>query len=383
MYYTNIVKKMVIFAPSVMKICAVFNIYPHYRQAVYQLMDSELGVDFLFGDSTHDGIALSDARKLTGFRGYLKNKYKGSKLVWQRGAIRKAFSAKYDKYILTGNTGILSNWVILLIARALGREVFLWTHSLYGNEKGMTKRKNLLYLKLASGLLCYNERGARLAVENGVKQTKVHTIYNSLDYKKELEALKKSGDQTFARNYFGNKLPYVTFLGRLTKVKQIDMLLHATQLSKQNYNIIIVGEGSERETLEKLSEQLQLLDRVWFYGECYDQTMLATIIKHSAAVVSPGNAGLNAIHTLTFQTPLITHNNLDEQMPEVEAVVQLQNETKCKLLYQKDSIQSLAQVIDEVITKPKEIFKMPANQIVMTKWNANNQINILKNIFGM
>ena len=373
---------MVIFATSIMKICAVFNIYPHYRQAVYQLMDSELGVDFLFGDSTCDGIALADATKLKGFRGYLKNRYKGSKLVWQRGAIRKAFSKKYSKYILTGNTGILSNWIILLIARALGREVFLWTHSLYGNEKGLTKRKNLLYLKLASGLLCYNERGARIAVENGVKKEKVHTIYNSLDYKKEQEALQKSGDQTFARNYFGNELPYITFLGRLTKVKQIDMLLNAAQMST-NYNIIIVGEGSERQTLEKLSEELQLLDRVWFYGECYDQTMLATIIKHSAAVVSPGNAGLNAIHTLTFQTPLITHGNMDEQMPEVEAIEQLQSETNCKLLFVKDSVQSLAEVIENVIIQPKEIFQKLANKIVTTKWNANNQINILKNIFGM
>ena len=366
-----------------MKICAILNIYPHYRQAVYQLMDSELGVDFIFGDNTSDGILLSDARKLKGFRGYVKNKYKGSKLVWQRGAIRKAFTKKYDKYILTGNTGILSNWVIILIARVLGRKVYLWTHSLYGSEKGIKKCKNLLYLKFASGLLCYNERGAELAVLNGVKQSKVYTIYNSMDYDKEREAFEKAGDQMFARNYFGNELPYIVFLGRLTKVKQVDMLLKAAQLSVTNYNIIIVGEGSEKNMLEQLSEELQLLDRVWFYGECYDQTMLATIIKHSVAVVSPGNTGLNAIHTLTFQTPLITHDDLTEQMPEVESVVDLEERTGCKLLFVKNSVESLAQVIENVINKPKNIFNKPAKEIVLTKWNANNQIIIMKNIFGM
>ncbi len=374
---------MAIFAQSIMKICAILNIYPHYRQTIYELMDDEMNVSFLFGRSTADGISLADAKQLKGFKGYLNNVFRGTKLIWQRKAVRLAFKNKYDAYILTGNTGILSNWVILLIAKALGRKVFLWTHSLYGNENRSTKRKNLLYLKLASGILCYNERGAQLAVQNGVQQSKVHTIYNSLNYQKEILALQKAGDNMFARNYFGNDLPYVVFLGRLTEIKKIDMLINAANLTNANFNVIIVGDGDEKTKLEELTNKLNLIDRVWFYGECYDQNMLATIVKNSAAVVSPGNAGLNAIHALTFQTPLITHNNMTEQMPETEAVVQLQQITNCTLLYQENSTKALADTIENVINTPKATFEKAATEIVLTKWNATSQINIMKNIFGM
>lgn len=39
-------------------------------------------------------------------------------------------------------------------------------------------------------------------------------------------------------------------------------------------------------------------------------------------VVSPGKVGLTAMHSLMFGTPVITHSDMDRQMPEVEAVVE-------------------------------------------------------------
>ena len=37
--------------------------------------------------------------------------------------------------------------------------------------------------------------------------------------------------------------------------------------------------------------------------------------------VSPGKIGLTAMHSMTYGTPVISHNNLDKQMPEFEAIV--------------------------------------------------------------
>ena len=36
--------------------------------------------------------------------------------------------------------------------------------------------------------------------------------------------------------------------------------------------------------------------------------------------VSPGNVGLTAIHSLSYGTPVLTHNNFNNQMPEVESI---------------------------------------------------------------
>ena len=37
------------------------------------------------------------------------------------------------------------------------------------------------------------------------------------------------------------------------------------------------------------------------------------------------NVGLTAIHSLSFGTPVLTHNNFDNQMPEVQAINEGEN----------------------------------------------------------
>ena len=39
-------------------------------------------------------------------------------------------------------------------------------------------------------------------------------------------------------------------------------------------------------------------------------------------LVSPGNVGLNAVHALSYGTPVITHNNVNNQMPEHETIIE-------------------------------------------------------------
>lgn len=56
------------------------------------------------------------------------------------------------------------------------------------------------------------------------------------------------------------------FVGRLEPFKCVDLLLQALALVKEKYPLTIVGDGSERGKLEKLTESLGLQDRVTFKG---------------------------------------------------------------------------------------------------------------------
>lgn len=340
-------------------------------------MDDQLPIDFYFGDQSSENIALASHSLLVNYKGKLNNIFSGAKLIWQRKAIRKAFSKRYSHYILTGNTGILSNWIIILICRLLDRKTILWTHGLYGDEKGLKRFKNLLYLRLANQIFTYNERGKYLLIQNGVKKSKIITIYNSLDYEKQIKLLERIGDSSFAKNYFGNNDKIVTFIGRLTHQKKIDILLEAASKSNEKYNIIIIGDGPCKGELEKLVEKLELQDRVWFYGECYDDSMIATIIANSQLTVSPGNCGLNAIESLTYGTPMITHSNMTMQMPEAEAVVELCKKSGRTLLFEDNNIDNLTDIIDKNITLDNRLVKDMAQQIINDKWNANRQIEIM------
>lgn len=304
-----------------LKICCVFNIAPLYRRGIYRLMDGERAVefDFLFGAESREGIALLDATELEGFRGYVHNRYKKSgKLVWQRGAIRRALSKKYDGYLLTGNPGIRSNWVIMLIARLLGRKIYLWTHGLRGDERGWKRRKNRAFFRRADHLLLYGERAERLLREAGYPADRMTVIYNSLDYERQLRIRAQVPDRSAIRAYFGNEEPVVTFVGRLTAAKGLDLLLEA--IVPLACNLILVGDGPMRSQLEGQAERLGLADRVWFYGESYDEQVIGTFLYHSAVCVSPGNVGLLAMHALMFGTPVVTQDDPTCQMPEWEAI---------------------------------------------------------------
>lgn len=370
-----------------MKICCLFNIAPRYRAGIYRRMDEDPAAeyDFMAGEESIGGIALLDLRELKGFRGYLHNIYRrGGKLVWQRGAIRKAFSKRYDAYILTGNPGIRSNWVIALVARLLGRPVYLWTHGLYGDEKGLKRWKNLTYLRLAGHLLLYGERARRLLLDAGFPAERMAVIYNSLDYERQCVLRSRIGDRGFIRNYFGNDLPLLVFVGRLTEVKRLDLLLAAmTRLERQGMpcNLVLIGDGPQRDRLAARAEADGLVDQVWFYGESYDEHLIGTFLYHSAACVSPGNAGLTAIHALTFGTPVVTHGTAERQMPEFEAIRPGVTGT----LFEEGSVDSLAGAIRPWLAATeaeRAATREACEATIEAKFNPERQMEVLRSIFG-
>jgi glycosyltransferase involved in cell wall biosynthesis len=54
-----------------------------------------------------------------------------------------------------------------------------------------------------------------------------------------------------------NKVPHIGFIGRLVSLKGVDILIQALkQLEDRQWTCTIVGEGDQREKLEKLVQQL-------------------------------------------------------------------------------------------------------------------------------
>jgi glycosyltransferase involved in cell wall biosynthesis len=88
-------------------------------------------------------------------------------------------------------------------------------------------------------------------------------------------------------------LPTFTFLGRLVSTKGAHVLLQAADLLRRNNlncNIKIIGEGPDREGLEKLASDLQLKSCVEFLGYASHEQLAKALIKTTAIVV-PSLAG--------------------------------------------------------------------------------------------
>ncbi len=307
------------------RVCFVLNIAPHYRKALLEELDKEERVHYFFVSGSQDMqiSRLTDITKLSGFKGYLSNKFSGVKLIYQRGWMKHLFGG-YDMFILTGNPGIRSNWLLTIAARLMGKKVYLWTHGLYGGENFIERQKKLLYMRLANGALLYGNFGRMKSAQAGYPRKKMKIVYNSLDTALQLPLRERKEDKAFLRNYFATDAPIAIFIGRLTPQKSLDVLIESIGILKMQgveCNAIIVGSGELEMSLRKRCEEVGVEDNIWFYGDCYDEGMIATLLKCSTICISPGNVGLTAMHAMAYGVPVITHSSLSLQMPEFEAVI--------------------------------------------------------------
>ena len=144
------------------------------------------------------------------------------------------------------------------------------------------------------------------------------------------------------------------------------------------YNIIFVGDGTEKQNLQELAASLNLSDNVWFYGACYDEKQISEFIYNADLCVSPGNVGLTAMHAMVFGTPVISHNNFPMQMPEFEAII----ENKTGAFFTEDDIDSLADSIYHWFENhtDRESVRKDCFTVIQEKYNPYKQIETFKKV---
>ncbi len=364
-----------------MKLLVQGNIASHYRAPIYQLMDEELGCDFCFGDKLGD-IKKMNYTSLKGKVVEVRNySYKG--IEYQRGVL-KLLRNDYDTYIIYTGTHCLSAW-FFLIAKTMfypNKKVYGWTHGMLGNE---SRFKLWMYKRLfgmMTGAFIYNERSTRLMRERGVPPDKLYTIYNSLDYDKQYLLRQKLKTNYIYQKHFGNEYKNIVFIGRLTKVKRFDLLLEADALLKERgefVNVTFIGDGVERENMERRVNELGISNQVWFYGACYDEKINADLIFNADLCVSPGNIGLTAMHVLMFGCPAITNDDFDHQMPEFEAI----QKGKSGDFFKAGDSRSLANTISHWFaehSEDREAVRQDCYKEIDTKWNPHTQLEIFKKV---
>ena len=210
---------------------------------------------------------------------------------------------------------------------------------------------------------------------------KIHVIYNSLNEGVNEDDCNYSS--TIYQAHFGNNNPTIVFVGRLTTVKKLDWLLSALEkhtLKGVNYNLLLIGDGEEKENLVKMADRLNLSSKVWFYGECYDDEKLNELIYNADLCVSPGNVGLTALNAMRFGTPVLSHNDFETQMPEYETI--LSGITGD--LFQKGDFNDFCDKIEKWIltSYDRDVIRKNCFSMINGKWNARNQIEILTNVLG-
>lgn len=299
------------------RIAVVYTHFPHYRAPVFDAMTRSTAHDFSFyydpagvEKTVVSGTAAENHYPLT------VRTWQG--IMWQGGAISLARNPAFDGFIFLGNPFILSTWLAAWLARRRGKPVYFWTHGWLRHETNAKAWLRRRFYRLADMLMVYGARARTLGEAEGFDPASIHVIGNSLDYaaqKQERESALANPDVT------GNELPDKPFfltVSRLVESVALDKAVEAMALLPSDATLVVVGAGPKREALEAQAEALGV--DVRFSGAIYEEARLAPLFLGASAVVSPGKVGLLAMHALAYGAPVITHDNLARQMPEVEAI---------------------------------------------------------------
>jgi len=303
--------------------CLIYNYAQHYRLGVFKELDATNDFHFYFGDKYRD-VKKINYKHLSGFVKEFRNIKIFKEVYFQFNSLETLFRP-YNNYIILGEYFCISTWIILLSLKIFkGKKVYLWTHGYYGNESKLKYFVKDLFFSLADGVFLYGNHSREIMIKRKFNNQRLNVIYNSLNYKKSKSLRSQLVEKKIFYNYFKNLNPTILFIGRLTKVKKLDMLLNVVhQLGENsiNINLFIFGEGEIESSLRALSVKLDIVSNVFFYGACYDEEIIAQHIYNSDIVVSPGNVGLTAIHSMSYGAPVITHSNMKNQMPESESII--------------------------------------------------------------
>lgn len=371
-------------------VAVIDNYAPHYRLTLWSSLAKANNVEYTFFAFSRqvEGIKTISKDEL-----YENNiKYKEIKnirlkniVIWQKGVIKIILKKNFDHYVFNGDMYCLSTWIAALILRLSSIKVTFWGHGLYGNESWLKKRIRIIFCRIPNYNLLYNNRAKKLLIQENFSEKNLFVIYNSLNYDLQKRIFNSlNSDKLVKKKYeiFGNQDHTIIFTGRLTKEKKLDLLIDALNILKTRgilYNLLLVGDGPDR---KKIMEKViaSRLNKVIFWGPCYSENILGELIGLADLTVSPGNVGLTAVHSLSYGTPVITHNDFSNQMPEYEII----ENGITGLYFERDNSKSLAESIFNWFQKnPDSRLKRQRCRLNIDRfYNPVYQISVFKKLLG-
>jgi glycosyltransferase involved in cell wall biosynthesis len=364
------------------KVAYFTNIAPHYREELWLTIAKNLNLELHFYFGLSKAIQNIDFNSNQDWINYreqaheVKNvRYRG-RLIYQRKVIRELLFKKWDCIILLGDANLISNWILSIVARIKKTPVVFWGHGLYGNETGIRKLIRKRFYALSNINLVYGNWAKNQMVKEGFKPDKIKVIYNSVNYEKSKALRANSLDPTYFKQYFKNDFPVLIFIGRLTKIKKLDLLIKSVNILIEkdfHVNLMIVGTGESKKELENLANKSKA--DIFFYGSCYDEKEISKLVANADLCVSPGNVGLTSIHSMSYGTPVCTHDDFANQMPEYEAIIE--GKTGCFFCADKHNL-------DEVIfnwlanVSDRNAIRQKCYSLIDRTFNPYNQTRIMK-----
>lgn len=364
-------------------VCMIFNGAPDYRRPIYLLLDDYYDCDWYFIRPKEDPNSKEmDVSLLKRVHSLHEITLIKAPFTYQTGLIKLIFNKQYNIYLVAGSLWSFGIWFFCILKRIFfpHKRIFFWTHGILGKRSKLRNFIAKLFFKLPDGIFTYGDRAKRIMVGEGFDERKIWPIHNSLDY--EIQVKYRDNFSDIYSSHFGNPYPVIFFIGRLTPVKKLDLLVKAfnvIQIKGVEANLTFIGDGPMKEELQFMVNEMGLKDKVWFYGKCYDEKEKSKLIVNADLCVAPGNIGLTAMDSLVYGTPCITMDNFDMQMPEHEAIKE--GVTGC--FFKENDVDDLAAKIINWLHnyQDRDMIRQNCYKEIDQRWNPIYQLGIIKEHF--
>lgn len=150
--------------------------------------------------------------------------------------------------------------------------------------------------RMPDKIIAVSDRTAAALKSSGVPGQKVLVVSNGIPY------------QHIRQTPPADNRCDVLFAGRLIKDKHVDVLLRACAISTDKIRLCIRGDGPERDSLEKLADELGIADRTEF-GGFLDETDLMARMKSARLFVLPSSRegfSITTVEAMACGLPVIT-----------------------------------------------------------------------------
>lgn len=297
-------------------------IVSHYRKSVVKRVSDQIDTVEFWGTSNFEGVEpLNNTHNIKNDLTTAQIIIQGKTFRWYKRLLTRMRKYNPDIIVFSGFNPLLLNFTTTFLWYKLfsKKKTYWWSQGKPSKQGVIGKFIRKTLYNLSDGILLYSKQGETNFINAGVNPSKLFVINNCLndeDYGYKQYDIKKK-KQEFC----------ILYSGRLSKRKNISILLDALSVVKNKYKmeipLHIIGDGPETNNLKNQTENYRL-NKITFHGELYGENVHSTFLN-SSLFVCPGAVGLSIVHAFSFGLPIITARGDEAHSSELELLEENKN----------------------------------------------------------
>lgn len=263
--------------------------------------------------------------------------------------IKNLYRVSKNMDIIVGSMELMPTYFSVLVGKLLRKKIIGWVHI---NIDSILNDKNKIIRFLHRNILLkffYNKLDRIVAVSNGAKENiskylndknrnKVECIYNPI----KINEIKEKAKEELVEKI---EKPFIIGIGRLERQKNFILLIKAYRILLDRgikHNLIILGQGSQKEYLVNEVKKLNMEEKVKFLG--FKENPYKYLNKADVFVQSSIYEGLPTvlIEALVLNIPVVATNCPD-------GANEILDNGKYGLLVKMNDEKALADAIEKIL----------------------------------